>query len=210
MKVVLYTRVSTDEQTVEPQLLDLRAHCQRSKWEVVHEFTDIISGAKAARPGLDELVRRCEAGGIEAVVCVKLDRLGRSVLNVVTLVQKLKAMGTSVICTSQGIDNRDENPCGKMVMGIMAAFAEFERDIIRDRTKAGLRNARAKGKVLGKVSVKLVDRAQVPVIIGDWRNAGKPGGFRGLATRLGGCSPTTARRLVSELTSAPEEASVEV
>lgn len=192
MRVVTYLRVSTEEQTVEPQRLELAGYCNRQGWAQVAEYSDVISGAKAARPGLDALVARCAAGGIDAVVVVKIDRLGRSALNVFTLVKKLADLGTAVICTTQGIDTRNDNPCGKMMLAVMAAFAEMERDFIRERTKAGLRATKARGTVLGRHS-KALKGVDVPVVVRRWEEEGRPAGYRGLALRLGGCSPATAK-----------------
>jgi DNA invertase Pin-like site-specific DNA recombinase len=194
MNIALYTRVSTEDQSVNPQLLELREYAARNGMTIVAEYTDVISGAKAQRPGLDALL--ANTANFSLVLAVKMDRLGRSVLNVVSLVQRLKKMGVSIICTSQGIDNRDENPCGTMVMNIMASFAEFERAIIIDRTKAGLRNAKANGKILGRVSTKLIPEADRPAVIAAWKESGD--GLRVLAKNLGGVSPMTARKLAME------------
>lgn len=192
MKVVTYLRVSTEDQTVDPQRLDLMNYLLRQGWAQVGEYSDVISGAKAARPGLDALVARCAAGGIDAVVVVKIDRLGRSALNVFTLVKRLADMGTAIICTTQGIDTRNDNPCGKMMLAVMAAFAEMERDFIRERTKAGLRATKARGTVLGRHSEALKG-VDVEAVVKAWIEACKPAGYRGLALRLGGCSPATAK-----------------
>lgn len=196
MNVALYLRVSTDEQTLDPQHFELQAHCTRNGWQVVGEWTDVISGAKADRPGLAALMDACAVGGIDAVVVVKLDRLGRSVLNVVGLVQRLKEMDVAVICTSQGIDTRDSNPCGKMILSVMAAFAEFERDIIRERTKAGLASARAQGRVGGQASPVLaaLGPERTALIVAEWRAQGGRG-LRRLARMLGGVAVNTAARL---------------
>lgn len=167
---------------------------------------DIISGARRDRPGLDALRRRVEEGGVDAVVCVKLDRLGRSVLNTVELVQWLAARNVAVICTSQGIDTRADNPCGRMMLSVMAAFAEFERDIIRERTKAGLRSAKAAGKTLGQPSKTLVAPSERGAAVKAWEESGREGGLRGLAKRLGGCSPNTAKKVMMEVANAEERA----
>lgn len=196
MNIAIYTRVSTTDQTVEPQLIELRAYAAQHGFTIAHEYSDVISGAKAQRPGLDALLQDAAAGKFTTVLAVKLDRLGRSVLNVVTLVQQLKKLGVSIICTSQGIDNRDENPCGKMVMGIMASFAEFERDLIRERTKAGLRAAKANGAVLGRPSNGLIAEPERARVISIWKEEGGKS-FRRLAERLGGVSPMTARKLAA-------------
>ena len=135
---------------------------------------------------------------------VKLDRLGRSILNVVGLVEELSKMGVAVICTTQGIDTRNDNPCGKMILGVMAAFAAFERDIIRERTVAGLKVARANGKVLGRPSKTLVATSEHARIVGEWREGGQVGGLRALAVALGGCSPSTAGKVLRSLQAQPD------
>ena len=191
MKAALYCRVSSTDQTIEPQLIELRAYAQAHGFTIVREYSDVISGAKAQRPGLDELLANTSLFSV--VLAVKLDRLGRSVLNVVTLVQKLKTLNVSVICTSQGIDNREENPCGKMVMGIMASFAEFERDLIRERTKAGLRAAVARGSKLGRQHTRLIPNHDE--VIAAWLNESPRPGYRELAKRLGGVAVETARQM---------------
>jgi len=198
MNTIIYTRVSTEDQTVEPQLLEAREFCQRMKWSVESEYSDVISGARAERPGLDAMVDRCSLGGVDAVVCVKLDRLGRSVLNVVGLIERLEKMGVAVVCCSQGIDTRADNPCGRMQYQIIAAVAEFERNLIRERTRAGLRFAKSKGVTLGRPSRKLLPEAERAAVVATWIMDGKPGGVRELARRLGGCSPTTAWKLASQ------------
>jgi putative DNA-invertase from lambdoid prophage Rac len=133
---------------------------------------------------------------VDAVAVVKLDRLGRSVLNVVRLVEELDGMGVAVICTSQGIDTRKESPCGRMILQIMAAFAEFEKAIIVERTVAGLRVARAAGKVLGRPSRVAIPLEQRAVVIAEWRAART--GLRDLAKRLGGVSVATAQKWASQ------------
>ncbi len=193
MKILTYTRVSTDDQNVAAQELEVTEHCRRNGWTILQAFSDVLSGAKASRPGLDAMVARCRQGGVEAIVIAKLDRLGRSLLNVVTLIEELGEIGVATICTSQGIDTRHSNPCGRVTYQILAAVSEFERNLIRERTKAGLAVARANGKPLGRVSpVMPADRSTV---ITQWITDGKPGGFRNLGQRLGGVGPGTAWRI---------------
>lgn len=203
MKVALYTRVSTSDQSTDSQLLELRRWVAATGAEVVGEYTDTMSGTRADRPGLAALLA---AKGHEAVAVVKLDRLGRSVINTVALVRELDARGVAVICTSQGIDTRRSSPCGTMLLQVMAAFAEFERATIVERVTDGLKAARARGVVLGKPSAALAGVADVPAEIRAWRSAGRPGGYRGLAKQLGGCSVATAHRLDKEANLSPQQA----
>lgn len=196
MNIILYARVSTSEQVLDPQWLELRDRAAREGWTVMAEFSDVLSGGRAARPGLDSLLARCADGDIDMVVVVKLDRLGRSLLNVVKLVRELADAGVAVFCTSQGIDTRKSSPCGTMILQIMAAFAEFEKSIISERTVAGLQAARARGSVLGRPSPALVGK-DIPGIVAGWKAGERIGGLRGLARLLGGVSTSTAMRLAA-------------
>ena len=193
MKIVTYSRVSTADQTNEAQGMELRAYCEKNGLECVGVFEDVMSGGKAERPGLDKMLNSVVGLGAEAVVCVKLDRLGRSLLNVAQLIARLESHDVALICTSQGIDTRKDNPCGRLQMNVLAAVAEFERSLIRERTRAGLAVARANGKILGRPSVKLV--ADPGAVVETWRRETGGVGVRDLATRLGGVSTSTAARL---------------
>lgn len=205
MKIALYTRVSTEGksgapgQTVDPQLLELRSYCSRQDWPVVAEYTDVISGTRAQRPGLDALVMAVEKGEVDVVLVVKMDRLGRSLLNVLRLIERLEQAGCAIICTSQGIDTRKDSPCGKMMLGLIAVFSQFERSLIVERTRAGLAVARKNGKVLGKPSAALVG-VDIPAVVSLWREETGGIGLRELAVRLGGVSVSTAQRLARDHT----------
>ena len=202
MNIILYARVSTEEQTLEPQWIELREHAARMKWKVVGEFSDVLSGAKAARPGLDALLARCAEGGVGAVAAVKIDRLGRSVLNVVALIERLEKMKVAVICPSQGIDTRVDNPCGRMQYQIITAVAEFERSIIRERTRAGLRAAKAAGKLIGRVSeVAPVGDEARRAVVQAWLAETGGKSIRRLAEMLGGVSTGTAAKWAKQYAS---------
>jgi DNA invertase Pin-like site-specific DNA recombinase len=197
MNIISYLRVSTEDQNLTPQRIEIGSYVERFPGgpHSVVEFSDVISGSKAKRPGLAALEARCAQGGVDLVMVVKLDRLGRSLIDVVALIKRLEKCGVPVICTSQGIDTRASNPCGKFTIAVMAACAELERDMLIERTKAGLVAARARGKVLGRPSPVLEDEASRNQTIRAWMEGGKKNGYRGLAEMLGGCSPMTARRL---------------
>ncbi|ESA37113.1 dna invertase [Leptolyngbya sp. Heron Island J] len=135
-----YERVSTPEQSLEPQHDKLReAGCEQI-------FSDIVSGAKAARPGLDEALSYIREGDV--LVVVKLDRLGRTLKHLIETVEGLNTRGIGFKSLADGIDTTTS--AGKLMFHIIGAIAEFERDLIRERTQAGLKAARARGRLGGR------------------------------------------------------------
>jgi DNA invertase Pin-like site-specific DNA recombinase len=149
-RIALYYRVSTADQNLDPQRLELQEHCARRGWEVSHEFCDKESGAKFSRSGLDQLMAAVRKGRIDIVVCTKLDRLGRSFPHLAQLIFELDNNRVALVCTSQAIDTCAENPAGRLTMHILVAMADFERSLIKERTLAGLKAARARGATLGR------------------------------------------------------------
>jgi DNA invertase Pin-like site-specific DNA recombinase len=149
-RIGLYLRVSNGDQTIEPQRLELHDYCSRRGWNVVAEYTDTASGAKFTRAGLDELMCAVRKRRIDVILCVKLDRLGRSLPHLAQIISELDANGVALVCSSQSIDTSDENPAGRLVMHVLMAVAQFERSLIRERTRAGLKAARARGIQLGR------------------------------------------------------------
>jgi DNA invertase Pin-like site-specific DNA recombinase len=150
MRTALYVRVSTDDQTTASQEHELRAYCERRGWADCVSFVDQLSGAKLGRPGLDSLMAAVRAGKLERVVVFKLDRLGRSLPHLALMLEELQRHCVALICTSQGIDTSVSNPVGRLQLGVLMAVAEFEREIIRERTNAGLAAAKARGVKLGR------------------------------------------------------------
>ncbi len=149
MKAAIYARVSTADQTLAGQESDLAAYCQGRGWEPV-VFRDVQSGAEAARPGLEAMLQAVRRGQVRAIVCVKLDRLGRSLIHLALIVDELSRLNVPIICTSQGIDTSHDNPVGRLQLSVLMAVAEFERSLIRERTVAGLKAARARGAKIGR------------------------------------------------------------
>ena len=150
-RVALYCRVSTDGQTVENQTRELRAVAKRHGWKVVETFTDKgISGAKGrnGRPGFDALHKAIARREVDLVATWSVDRLGRSLQDLVGFLEELQSKGVNLYLHQQGIDTT--TPAGKMLFQMMGVFAEFERTMIQERIHAGLRRARASGKVLGR------------------------------------------------------------
>lgn len=145
----IYARVSTDRQTHDSQLTELREYCTRRGWPVAKEIVDVASGAKVSRSGLDELLSLVRAGRVDAVVCFKLDRIGRSLAHLAQIIGELTRHRVALVIPSQGIDTTFSNPAAQLQLNILCAVAEFEREVIRERVKAGLVAARARGKRLG-------------------------------------------------------------
>ena len=179
MKIAIYSRVSTDKQTHDSQLAELREYCRRRGWSHVAEFTDVICGAKFSRKGLDELMQNVHRGRLDVIVCFKLDRLGRSLPHLAQIVAELSSCGVALICASQGIDTTNENPAGRLQLGVLMAVAEFERSIIQDRVRAGLKAAKQNGVKLGRPSTLAAHHGAVKALLAQgW-------GVRAIARELG-------------------------
>ncbi len=164
MKAAIYARVSTADQHNAIQTRELTEYVQRRGWELAGVYQDQISGAKASRPGLDKLMSDARQRRFDAVLVWKLDRFGRSLVHCVSGIQELSSLGIRFIATSQGLDTDESNPASKLLMHILAAVAQFERELIRERVSAGMKNARAKGTRSGKPigrPRRMFDRAEV-------------------------------------------------
>lgn len=148
----IYARVSTEGQTHDSQLEELRAYCQRRGWKEVVEITDTASGGAWSRTGLDRLMNMVRRGQLDGVVVFRLDRLARSLAHLAQMLGELQANRTALICPGQGIDTSNSNPASQLQINILAAVAEFEKGIIVERVNAGLRAAKARGVRLGRPS----------------------------------------------------------
>ncbi|MEE8550354.1 MAG: recombinase family protein [Gemmatimonadota bacterium] len=160
MRVALYARCSTADQSVDLQLDGLRDYAKVRGFEVVEEYLDEAqSGATARRPGLDQLLDDAHRRRFDAVVVWKLDRLGRSLHHLLTVAGEFEALGVDLIVLDDGIDTT--TPAGKLFFQIRGAFAEYERALIRERTIAGVAAAKRRGKRLGRPRVHVpLSRAQ--------------------------------------------------
>lgn len=145
--IAIYARVSTIDQTCEQQLTALREYASRLGGERI-EFVETASGKDDSRPELARLLATVRAGDV--ILVVKLDRFGRSIAKLIVDLQELDARGVRFMAIDQGIDTDRSSATGRLLMHIMAAFAQFERDLISDRTKAGLARVRAAGTTLGR------------------------------------------------------------
>ena len=154
MKVALYARVSTARRKEKPQdpetqLFRLREYARREDYEVVEEFVDRASGADPSRPALDRMVADARERRFYLILVCKIDRVARSVINLCSLLEELELYGVKVLCVDQP-EISTKGPMGRLLLHVLGALAEFERELIRDRTLAGLQRARAEGKVLGR------------------------------------------------------------
>jgi len=144
MKVAIYCRVSTEEQDPKKQEDELREFCTNRGYSVFKVYTDTISGSKDSRPALNEMMKSAYKREFEAVIIWKLDRLGRSLQHLIDIVSKFKLWKIDLICKTQDIDT--STPNGKLLFHIFGAVAEFERELISERTKLGLKKAKNVGK----------------------------------------------------------------
>ena len=151
IRVALYARVSTDKQSTENQLRELRDVAEKHDgWQVVHEFIDHgVSGAKGPkdRPQLASMLKGVARKDFDVVAAWSVDRLGRSLIDLVAMLQELHSTGVDLYLHQQGVNTR--TPAGKALFGMLGVFAEFERSMIQERVRAGMAKARAKGTKSG-------------------------------------------------------------
>lgn len=172
-RVALYARVSTDKQSTENQLIELRGAAARMGWEVVGEFVDRgISGAKgrADRPRLDALLKGVARKEFDTVAAWSVDRLGRSLIDLVGLLQELHSTGVDLYLHQQGINTTA--PAGKALFGMMGVFAEFERGMIVERVKSGMARAKKNGTKSGNAIGRPAVSAEVEARIRELRATG--------------------------------------
>src|SRR5262245_59282872 len=150
MRAAIYARVSTGDQNNAIQIRELTEYVERRGRALAAVYQDQMSGGKANRPGLDRLMTDARQRRFDAVLVWKLDRFGRSLVHCVSGIQELASLGIRFIATSQGLDTDESNPASKLLMHILAAVAQFERELIRERVSAGMRSAKAKGTRSGK------------------------------------------------------------
>lgn len=149
MRAALYARVSTSAQDAAMQIGELRDFCQRRAWRIAGEFTDAgVSGTREHRPQLDALLAACRRRRFDAVVVYRYDRFARSLRQLVNALCEFDALGVQFVSLHEGVDT--STPNGRLVFGIFATIAEFERELIRDRVRSGVAAARARGERLGR------------------------------------------------------------
>lgn len=161
MRAALYARVSTKTGAQNPamQLRELREYCKRRGWDMAGEYVDAgVSGSKEDRPQLGRLLADCGKRRVDAVVVYRYDRFARSLRQLVNALEDFRALGIQFVSLHEGVDT--STPNGRLVFGIFASIAEFERELIRERVRSGLAAARAQGKRIGRPR-KPVDAAQI-------------------------------------------------
>lgn len=148
-KVAIYARVSTEGQSVDAQMRDLREYCQLRKWNTTEYIDHGVGGAKESRPGWNDCWDALQKGKVRVLVVHSLDRLGRSLPHLVKIITFLTERNITLVSFRENIDL--STSAGRMLAGIFSVLAEYERSIISERTKAGLRAAKAKGKQIGNL-----------------------------------------------------------
>ena len=167
--VAIYARVSTVDQNVDMQVQQLKGIADKSDWKVTQTIIEKKSGSKSRsdRKGLDELLTAVTKREVDVVMVWSVDRLGRSLTDLVNTMETIKGAGANLYIHSQGIDTN--TPTGKAMFGMVSVFAEFERSMIQERVKAGLATAKEKGIQLGRPTLKekLVERIKAELIRGN-------------------------------------------
>jgi len=180
-KVGLYGRVSTTDKGQDPELQfkDLRAYAHARGWKVFGEYVDKgESGAKERRPELDRLMEDARKRRIDGILVWKLDRFGRSLKSLVTTLEELRGLGVQFVSYTENLDF--STPAGRAMANLIGVFAEFERDLIRERVKAGIQNAKSKGVRVGRRP--LIDKKLLGTVR-DMKGRGMT--IRGISKELG-------------------------
>ncbi len=185
MKVGIYTRVSTHEQQTLPmQSKQLRAYARKRGWSVATEIRDVASGA-SARPLREELMKAARRREIDAVLVWRLDRWGRSMADLVLTLKELTDLGVGFVSLTEALDLT--TPTGRAMAGMLAVFAEFERELIGERIRAGLAHARGEGRELGRPK-------SASLLVDDIRLLSKQGKSKSEIARQLGIGRTSVRR----------------
>jgi DNA invertase Pin-like site-specific DNA recombinase len=192
IRAALYARISTlnHGQDPEVQLRELREFCERRGFAIAHEYVDKgISGSREKRPALDKLLADCRKRRVDAVVVYRYDRFAMSLRQLVNALEEFRSLGIDFISIHEGVDT--STPNGRLVFGIFASIAEFERELIRDRVRSGLAAAKAKGKQIGRPRVA-VDVLRIASLRREGRSWAE-------ITRETGISKGTAQRTQASL-----------
>src|SRR5882762_8932979 len=165
MRAAIYARVSTTDQTPDNQLLPLRAFIAARGWTVTEYVDHGVSGAKERRPALDAMLKAARSRKVDVIIVTKLDRLARSVHHLLSVAKELEALSVGLVVTEQALDTT--TPSGRLLFHVLASVAEFERDLIRDRVRAGMQRAKAQGKHLGRRARPSIDTVEAGRLLAD-------------------------------------------
>jgi DNA invertase Pin-like site-specific DNA recombinase len=196
-RAVLYLRVSTLDQTTANQERELRQVAERASWEITHVYKDHgISGAKGRdkRPAFDALHKAAVRREFDVVMAWNVDRLGRSLQDLVSFLSEINAAGVDLFLHQQGLDTT--TPAGKAMFQMLGVFAEFERSIIQERVRAGLTRAKAEGKTLGRPRLDPAIEQRITAALKARKDTGDS--VRKIAKRFG-VDPGTVQRISSPL-----------
>jgi DNA invertase Pin-like site-specific DNA recombinase len=173
MRAAIYARCSTfGGQDPTTQTRELREYCHRRGWTLVGEYVDVgISGTKEKRPELDRLMAGAHRRKFDIIVCWKFDRFARSVSHLLRALETFRALGIEFVSFSEQLDT--STPAGKLVFTVLGAVAELERALIVERVRAGMRNARAKGKRIGRPPKTFLSQATQEIIAVDYLKGGE-------------------------------------
>ena len=190
-KVAIYCRVSTLDQTINNQLLELRDHCSKMEWEVVKEYADEgLSGtlSRDKRPALNSLIKDAYRKRFDPVVCWDISRIGRSMKELILFLSDMKDKGVGICSVRQGFDT--STSMGEIMFQFVGILSSWEREMIRERTLAGLERARREGKTLGR---KKVTNDTMTAKIIELRSANRS--IREIASEVGVSTATVHRQL---------------
>ena len=189
MKIALYTRVSTQDQSVEMQTSDLRRYSEQRGFEIHKEYSDKgVSGTKDRRPALDELMSDAKKKKFDAVLCWRFDRFARSTKHLITALEEFRHLGIEFISYQENIDT--SSPLGRALFIIVGAIAELERNIILERVRAGLKRAKENGVILGRPKKLDLDAQELQKM----RDGGLS--FRQIGKKVKACPATVYKTLL--------------
>lgn len=193
-RAALYVRCSTTEQNTEAQERSLKEYCQRRGWIVHKVYRDKgISGAQMRRPALEELLRDCRRRIFDCILCFKFDRFARSLRALIAHLELCRALGIDFVSVTEAVDT--SLPAGELLFQLIGAVAQFERSLIAERVKAGLANARAQGKRLGRPPLRQLTSKETAQLLLERKKQSMP--FRMLAARFG-ISVWSAHRICAD------------
>ena len=176
-RVAIYCRVSTDGQSVDLQVNDLQEYATRRGWQIIEQYLDVgVSGSKESRPALNRLMNDARQRKFDILLVWKIDRFGRSLKHLVNSLAELESVGVAFVSLRDSLDL--SSPAGRLMAQLLGAIGEFERSLITERVRAGIRNARNKGRRLGRPRLE-VDGGRIARL----RAAGTP--LRAISKQLG-------------------------